>query len=154
MAVLAWFENNDRRKMLCPPQSADGNPIENNSSWMKKDAWEVKLTPCEEIKGALFRSSHKIRPAKIRTVVSSLLRRADAIIRSRAYPTKININCEEREINVDTLVSTLTRQGRHYRDRLVTLRREKQYCFSENLTWEQRGSRSGRMYDWRGGQAL
>ena len=30
-----------------------------------------------------------------------------------------------REINVDTLVSTLIRRGRHQRDRIVTLRREK-----------------------------
>ena len=29
MAVLAWFENNDKRKMLCPPQSPDVNHIEN-----------------------------------------------------------------------------------------------------------------------------
>ena len=49
-----------------------------------------------------------------------------------------------REINVDTLlVSTLTRRGRHYRDRLVTLRREKQCCFSENPTQEQRGLKPG-----------
>ena len=59
-----------------------------------------------------------------------------------------------REINVDTLVSTLTRIGRHLRERLDTLRREKQCCFYENPTWEQRGSRPGRMHDWRGSQAL
>ena len=35
-----------------------------------------------------------------------------------------------REINVDTVISTLTRRGRHYHHRLVTLRREKQCCFS------------------------
>ena len=57
-----------------------------------------------------------------------------------------------REINVDTLVSSLARRGRHQRDRLVTLRREKQCYFSENPTREQRGS--GRMHDWRGSQAL
>ena len=59
-----------------------------------------------------------------------------------------------REIKVDTLVSTLTRRGRHYRDRLVTLRREKQGYFSENPTQDQRGSNPGRMHDWRGSQAL
>ena len=52
------------------------------------------------------------------------------------------------------LVSTLTRRGRHKRARLVTLRREKQCCFSENPTREQRGSKQGRMHDWRGSQAL
>ena len=31
----------------------------------------------------------------------------------------------EAEIHVDTLVSTLTRRGRHERDHLATLRREK-----------------------------
>ena len=36
-----------------------------------------------------------------------------------------------REINLDTLVSILTRRGLHQRDRLVTLKREKQYCFSK-----------------------
>ena len=59
-----------------------------------------------------------------------------------------------REINVDTLVTTLTRRGRHQRDRLVTLRKEKQCCFSENPTREQRGSNLERMHDWRGSQAL
>ena len=39
-----------------------------------------------------------------------------------------------REITVDTLASTLTRRGRHERDRLVTLRREKQGYFSEKKT--------------------
>ena len=34
-----------------------------------------------------------------------------------------------REINVDTLVSILTRRGRHLRDCLVTLRREKKDIF-------------------------
>ena len=59
-----------------------------------------------------------------------------------------------RKINVDTLVSTLTRRGRHQRDRLVTLRKEKQCCFSENSTWEQRGLHQGRMHDLRGSQPL
>ena len=59
-----------------------------------------------------------------------------------------------REINVDTLVSTLKLRGRHQRDRLVTLRREKQCCFSENTTREQRGSKPGRMHDGRGSQEL
>ena len=36
MAVLAWFENNAKHKMLFPPQSPDVNPIE-NMSCMKKD---------------------------------------------------------------------------------------------------------------------
>ena len=64
--------------------------------------------------------------------------------------------CQERaarallEINVDTLA----RRGRHQRDRLVTLRREEQFCFRENPTREQRGSKPGRMHDWRGSQAL
>ena len=64
--------------------------------------------------------------------------------------------CEERaalhEINVDTLVSTLTHRDRHQRDRLVTLKKEKQWCFSENPTREQRGSNPGRMDGWRGSQ--
>ena len=42
-----------------------------------------------------------------------------------------------REINVYTLVSTLTRRGRHQRDRLVSLRKDKQ-CFSENHTREKK----------------
>ena len=59
-----------------------------------------------------------------------------------------------REINDNTLVSTLTQRSRHKHDRLVTLRREKQCCFSENPIREQRGSNPGRMHDWRGSQAL
>ena len=39
-----------------------------------------------------------------------------------------------REISIDTLVSTLTRRGRYYRGRLVSLRLEKQGYFSENPT--------------------
>ena len=74
--------------MLCPPQSPDANPIENIWSWMKKDTEEFKPATCEKTKAALFRSSDINRPAKIRTVFSSLLRRAAAIIRSRGYPTK------------------------------------------------------------------
>ena len=38
MAVLAWFENNARRKMLFPPQSPDVNYNKNIWSCMKKDA--------------------------------------------------------------------------------------------------------------------
>ena len=38
MAVFAWFENNDKRKMLFPPQSPDVNPVKNIWSCMKKDA--------------------------------------------------------------------------------------------------------------------
>ena len=53
-----------------------------------------------------------------------------------------------REINIDTLVSTLTRRCRHRRDRLFTLRREKQGYVSEKPTQDQRGSNSGRMHDW------
>ena len=56
--------------------------------------------------------------------------------------------------NVDTLVSTLTRRGHNQCDCLVTLSREKQCCFSENPTWEQRGSKRGRMHDWWGSQSL
>ena len=56
-----------------------------------------------------------------------------------------------REINVDTPVPT--RQGRHQRDCLVTLRMEKQRYFSENHTQDQRGSNTGRMHDWRSSQA-
>ena len=41
-----------------------------------------------------------------------------------------------RVVNVDKLVSTLTRRDHHQRDRLVTLRREKQRFFSENPTHE------------------
>ena len=52
------------------------------------------------------------------------------------------------EINVDTLVSTFTRRGRHSRDRLVTLRKEKQGCLSEKTPHKfQRGSNSERMHD-------
>ena len=58
------------------------------------------------------------------------------------------------EINVDTLVSTLTRRGRHERDRLVTLRRAKQDYFSENPTQDQQGSSPGHTNDLRGSQAL
>ena len=36
MAVLAWFENNARRKMLFPPQSPDVNPIKNIWSSQKR----------------------------------------------------------------------------------------------------------------------
>ena len=81
MSVLVCmvFKNIDRRKMLCPPQSPDR---------MKKDTWEVKPTTCKEIKAAIFRISDIIRPAKIRTVFSSLLRRAAAMIGSRSYSTK------------------------------------------------------------------
>ena len=52
-----------------------------------------------------------------------------------------------REINVDILVSTLTRRARHKRGRLVTLRREKQGYFSENPTQDQRGSNPGGTHD-------
>ena len=83
MAMLAWLENNDNRKILFPPQSQDVNLIKNIWSCMKKDAWEVKPTTRKEIKTALFRCSDRIRPAKIRAVFSSLLRRAAAIIRSQ-----------------------------------------------------------------------
>ena len=83
MVVLTWFKNNAKRKMLFSPQSPDRNPIKNICSCMKKNAWEVKPTTCKEIKAALSRSSDRIRPAKIRTVFSSSLRRAAAIIRSR-----------------------------------------------------------------------
>ena len=38
MSVFEWFENNDRRKILCHPQSPDVNPMEDIWSWMKKDA--------------------------------------------------------------------------------------------------------------------
>ena len=38
MAVLAWFENNARRKMLFPPQSSYVNYIKNICSCMKNDA--------------------------------------------------------------------------------------------------------------------
>ena len=51
-------------------------------------------------------------------------------------------------------VSTLTRRGRHERDRPVTLIKEKQRYFSENPTHNQRGLNPGRMHDRRGGQAL
>ena len=61
---------------------------ENIGSLMKKDTGEVKLTTCEEIKGALYRRSNVIRTAKIRTAFSSLLGRAAPIIRSRGHPTK------------------------------------------------------------------
>ena len=57
-------------------------------------------------------------------------------------------------INVDTLVSTLTLRGRHYRSRLVTLRSEKEGYFSEKPKQDQRGSNLGHMHDWRGSQAL
>ena len=89
MVVLTWFEKNERYKILCPPQSPDVNLIK-LWSWIKKDTWEVKPTTCEEIKAAVFRSSDIIiiRPRQIRTVFSSLLSRAAAIIRSRGYPTK------------------------------------------------------------------
>ena len=52
-----------------------------------------------------------------------------------------------REINVDTLVYTLTRRGRHQRYRLVTLRGEKLEYFFERATQDQRGSSSGCMHD-------
>ena len=74
MAVLTWFESNDRRKMLFPSQSPDVNPIGNIWSWLKKDACEVKPTTREKIKAAKFKSLGIIHPAKIRTVFSSLLR--------------------------------------------------------------------------------
>ena len=54
MAVLAWFENNARRKMLFPPQYV--NYIKNIWSCMRKDVWEVKPTGCKKIKAALFNS--------------------------------------------------------------------------------------------------
>ena len=57
-------------------------------------------------------------------------------------------------LNVDTLVSTLTRRGRHQHDRLVTLRREKQRYFSEKPTQDQRGSNPGCIDDWRGSNTL
>ena len=88
MAMLAWFKNNDRHNVLCPPQFPDVNHIENIWSWMKKDAWEVKPTTCEDIKAALFRSFDITRSAKIITVFLSFLRRAAAITRSCGYPTK------------------------------------------------------------------
>ena len=45
-----------------------------------------------------------------------------------------------REINADTLVSTLTRRGRQYRDRLlVTLRRNKEGYFSDKPMQDQWG---------------
>ena len=53
-------------------------------------------------------------------------------------------------INVETLVSMLTRQGRHKRDGLVTLRREKQGYCRDNPIQDQRGSNPGRMHDGRG----
>ena len=64
----------------------------------------------------------------------------------------VTVVCDERgalrEITVGTLVSTLTRQGRHNRDRLVTLRRKKQGYFSEtNPMHYQRGSSPGRMHN-------
>ena len=58
-----------------------------------------------------------------------------------------------REITGDTLVSTLTRRGRHYRDRLVTLRREKQ-CYFLEKTRRISEVRTGHMHDWRDSQAL
>ena len=36
MAVFALFENNDRRNMLCPPQSPDVSTVKNIWSWMKR----------------------------------------------------------------------------------------------------------------------
>ena len=44
----------------------------------------------------------------------------------------------------------LTRQGRHKRDGLVTLRREKQGYCRDNPIQDQRGSNPGRMHDGRG----
>ena len=52
-----------------------------------KDAWEIKPTTCKELKAELFMSSDRMRRAKIRTVFSSLLRKAASIVRSRGYPT-------------------------------------------------------------------
>ena len=58
------------------------------------------------------------------------------------------------DINVNTqqLVSTLIRRGRHWRDRLVILRRGKQDYSSENPTQDQQGWNPGRMHDSRGSQ--
>ena len=88
MSVEAWLENSDRRKMIFPPQSRGVNLIENIWSWMTKDVGEVTSTTCEEIKRSLFRSSDRIRLAKIKALYSSLLWRTATIIRSRGYPTK------------------------------------------------------------------
>ena len=57
-----------------------------------------------------------------------------------------------REINVNTLVSTLTQRGLHQRDRLVILGRKKEH-FSQKPTQDERGSNPGSMHEWQGRSA-
>ena len=61
-----------------------------------------------------------------------------------------------REINVDTLALTLTRRGRHERDRLVTLKRGNQdiYLKKKIHAGLSASSNPGCMHDRRGSQAF
>ena len=84
---------------------------------------------------------------KIAKIGCTLARECTSILNMQISPRRLKFKqisyfCEERaaEVKVDTLVSTLPRRGRHLPDLLVILRREKQWCFSENSTQDQRGS--------------
>lgn len=85
----AWFRRNGVKVLDWPGNSPDLNPIEN--LWSRLKTLVAMRRPSNKqqlIESILASWNHVITADNLRTLVESMPRRCDAVIRSRGYPTR------------------------------------------------------------------
>lgn len=83
-----WIMYNCPKYLKTPPQSPDLNPIENLWSIFKKKLKHYDIRNVRDLKIALKTEWAQISPRLTSTLVESMPRRLNAVIKQKGYPTK------------------------------------------------------------------
>ena len=87
--VKTWFQQNDVTVMEWPAQSPDLNPIENLWQQIKVIVCKQKPTTERRLKECIITAwHHVIKEERLHTLVNSMKRRCQAVIKAKGNPTK------------------------------------------------------------------
>ena len=148
MASYYWWAKNELSMRSCSWNIADSNkPILDLPNWSQVLYMTIQRNIPRFCMGTICGWNHSFSNS-----VSFKLGLKACMLFSKSIVVREGARCAWPCAKLTSIhwFSTLSRRGRHHSDRLVILRREKQWYFSEKPTQDQRGSNPGCMHDRRG----
>lgn len=87
-SIKKWFNDNQIEVLEWPAQSPDLNPIENLWEEVDRNINRSNVTNLEQLWLEVQTAWNAIPPERCQTLISSMSRRCQAVIKAKGYPTK------------------------------------------------------------------